>query len=45
MSERSNAVMLRFDPALASLRDGLSVACRSAAHSGSPTTKPPTWNA
>lgn len=26
MSERSNAVMLRFDPALASLRDGLSVA-------------------
>lgn len=26
MSERSNAVMLRFDPALAQLRDGLSVA-------------------
>lgn len=26
MSERSNAVMLRFDPTLASLRDGLSVA-------------------
>ncbi|MEG0859169.1 MAG: DUF3616 domain-containing protein [Pseudomonas sp.] len=28
MTERSTAVMLRFDPALASLRDGLSVALR-----------------